>query len=200
MNQYIFFTGAPGSRWSGVSQVFRDNVDGVDNSDLTPDKTYKHHLYSGHVGNYYGPGMLYGNWLDIQFGNRDLWESEINRSYTDDTKPIKLILSHNFAHYLDDLITEFPESKLVLCYRRSNECFDWWHAAGGWDISYPSYRWYRNDAKMQREIRKQNRAILDFVTQKNLELSQPDKNFFRQHFDIDRDFIFEKDVKVAVYQ
>ena len=197
--QYIFFTGAPGSRWSGVSQVFRDNVDGVDNSDLTPDKTYKHHLYSGHVGNYYGPGMLYGDWLDIQFGSRDLWESEIARSYTDDSKPIKLILSHNFAHYLDDLITEFPESKLVLCYRRSGECFDWWHAAGGWDITYPSYRWYRNDAKMQREIRKQNRAILDFVTQKNLELSQPDRNFFRRHFDIDRDFIFEKDVNVAVY-
>ena len=197
--EYIFFTGAPGSRWSGVSQVFRDNIDVVDNSDLTPDKTYKHHLYSGHVGNYYGPGMLYGDWLDNEFGTRAQWEAEIARSYSDDTKPVKLVLSHNFAHYLDDLIAEFPKSKLVLCYRRSDLCFDWWHAAGGWDISYPSYLWYRDDIKMKQEIQKQNRAILDFVKQKNLELFQPGIDFFRQYFDINKDFVFEKDVSVAVY-
>jgi hypothetical protein len=199
MNQYIFFTGAPGSRWSGVSQVFRDSLDGIDNSDLTPDRTYKHHLYSGHIGNYYGPGMQYGDWLDTEFGSREQWLAEIDRSYSDNTKPVKLVLSHNFAHYLDDLVKTFPESKLVLCYRRSNLCFDWWHAAGGWNISYPSYRWYSNDAKMQREIRQQNRAILDFVKKKNLTLEQPTANFFRQHFDVDRDFVFAKDVNVAVY-
>ena len=197
--QCIFFTGAPGSRWSGVSQVFRDSLDGVDNSDLTPNRTYKHHLYSGHVGNYYGPGMLYGDWLDIEFGSKEQWETEIARSYIDSNSPIKLVLSHNFAHYLDNLVEAFPESKLVLCYRRSDACFDWWHAAGGWNIGYPSYRWYKNDAKMRREIRSQNRAILNFVTQKNLTLEQPTVNFFRQHFDIDRDFVFTKDVSVAVY-
>ena len=52
---------------------------------------------------------------------------------------------------------------------------------------------------MKIEIRKQNRGILNFVKQKNLELTQPDQDFFRQHFDIDKDFLFKKDVKVAVY-
>ena len=52
---------------------------------------------------------------------------------------------------------------------------------------------------MRREIRSQNRAILKFVEKHDLELAQPDQDFFRQHFDIDRDFIFEKDVNVAVY-
>jgi hypothetical protein len=197
--QYIFFTGAPGSRWSGVSQVFRDNLIGVDNSDLTPNRTYKHHLYSGHVGNYYGPGMLYGDWLDTKFGSREQWETEIARSYTDDSKPVKLVLSHNFAHYLDDLVKTFPESKLVLCYRRSDLCFDWWHAAGGWDIGYPNYSWYKNDDTMKQEIQKQNRAILDFAKQKNLKLEQPNRDFFRNNFNIDKDFIFEKDVSIAVY-
>ena len=198
MNNYIFFTGAPGSRWSGVSQVFRDTLNGVDNTDLTPEKTYKHHLYSGHIGNYYGPGMLYGNWLDTEFGSKEQWETEIAASYNGN-EPVKLVLSHNFAHYLDRLVHTFPDCKLVLCYRTNNECFDWWHAAGGWDISYPSYKWYRNDAGMRQEIQKQNSAILEFVERKNLQLTQPDVNFFRQHFDIDRDFIFDKDVKVAVY-
>lgn len=197
--QYIFFTGAPGSRWSGVSQVFRDNLDSVDNSDLTPNRTYKHHLYSGHVGNYYGPGMLYGDWLDTEFGSREQWLAEINRSYTDDTKPVKLILSHNFAYYLYDLVKTFPKSKLVLCYRPSDLCFDWWHDAGGWNITYPSYRWYQNNANMREEIERQNRAILNFVNREDLKLSQPDKDFFRQHFDIDRDFLFGKEVSVAVY-
>ena len=200
MNQYIFFTGAPGSRWSGVSQVFRDTLDSVDNSDLTPDRTYQHHLYSGHVGNYYGPGMLFGDWLGKEFGSKEQWETEITRSYSDNTKPVKLILSHNFSYYLDDLIATFPKSKLVLCYRHSDLCFDWWHAAGGWNITYPSYRWYQDDANMQDEIDRQNSAILNFVNQKGLKLSQPDKDFLRQHFDIDRDFLFKKDVSVAVYQ
>ena len=31
----ILATGAPGSRWSGVSRVFRDNLPNVDNTDIT---------------------------------------------------------------------------------------------------------------------------------------------------------------------
>lgn len=196
---YIFFTGAPGSRWSGVSQVFRDSLDTVDNSDLTPDKSYQHHLYRGHVGNYYGPGMLYADWLGTQLGTREQWEAEIARSYSDLSRPVKLVLSHNFAYYLDELVEMFPESKLVLCHRADDQCFEWWHAAGGWDIDYPNYRWYKNDVTMREEIRKQNHAILNFVREKNLTLEQPNCDFFRQYFGVDRDFVFEKDVNVAVY-
>ena len=196
--EYIFFTGAPGSRWSGVSQILRNNIPGVDNTDCTPEKTYMHHLYSGHTGNYYGPGMLYGRWLDTQFGTREQWEQEIADSYTG-SNPVKLILSHNFAHYLDELVRVFPSSKLVLCYRDDRACYDWWHAVGGWNIAYPDYSWYRNNDRMLEEIQKQNKQILDFVAQKELKLEQPSRDFLRQHFDVDRDFVFEKDVSVAVY-
>ena len=41
MKNWVFVTGAPGSFWSGVSQVIRDNWD-VDNSDCTEEKTYTH--------------------------------------------------------------------------------------------------------------------------------------------------------------
>lgn len=198
MNQYIFFTGAPGSRWSGVSQVFRNTLDNVDNSDLTSDKTYKHHLYSGHTGNYYGPGMLHGQWLDQSFGSRKQWEDEIAKSYSG-AESIKLILSHHFAYWLDNLVATFNQSPLILCYRADQDCYDWWHAAGGWDITYPSYSWYENNDRMWQEIVKQNQQILAFIDKKNLKLEQPNINFFREHFDINRDFNFSKDVKVAVY-
>ena len=38
MFNWIFFTGAPGSRWSGISQVFRDTWEDADNSDLLDPK------------------------------------------------------------------------------------------------------------------------------------------------------------------
>ena len=196
--QYIFFTGAPGSRWSGVSQVFRNTLEDVDNSDCTPKHSYRHHLYSGHVGNYYGPGMLYGDWLGTELGTRAQWEAEIARSYSDNTRPVKLILSHNFAYYLDALTDTFPDSKLVLCYRPTELCYHWWHAAGGWDISYPNYRWYRDNNRMKDEIHRQNLEILKFAEKHKLALKQPNIDFFRQYFDVDRDFVFDKDVNVAV--
>jgi hypothetical protein len=196
--QYIFFTGVPGSRWSGVSQVFRDKWSDVDNSDLTPDKTYMHHLYKGHTGNYYGPGMLNGKWLDKTFGTRLQWEEEIKNSYAQDNN-IKLILSHNFAYYLNDITNQFPECPIVLCYRDDIESFEWWHQAGGWDITYPNYDWYKDDSNMRTEIQKQNKCILEFVAKHNLKLEQPNKDFFREYFSRDIDFEFPADVKVAVY-
>ena len=198
MSNYIFFTGAPGSRWSGVSQVFRDHWPNIDNTDLTPEKTYKHHLYSGHIGNYYGPGMLHGDWLNNKFGDRKLWENEIAASYNGN-EPVKLIMSHHFAYWLDDFTTVFPDSPMVLCYRTDQECFDWWHEAGGWNISYPNYTWYKDNTKMMQEIKKQNAAILAFVDKHNLTLEQPDVNFFRNNFGKDIDFNFVKDIRVAVY-
>jgi hypothetical protein len=199
MKNLIFFTGAPGSRWSGVGQKIRDNWEDADNSDLTPDKLYTHHKYSGHKGNYYGPGMLNGNWLDKSFGTKAMWENEIKQSFNGVPNSIKTILSHNFAYYLDDIVKTFPDSKIVLCYRPDDECYKWWHQAGGWDISYPSYDWYRDNSTMNYQIAEQNKAILDFCYRKGLTLEQPGKNWFRQNFKRDIDFNMDKDVWVAVY-
>ena len=197
--QLIFFTGAPGSRWSGVSQMFRDHWPDVDNTDTAdPRKVYRHHQFSGHRGNYYGPNDLHGNWLDKSFGTREQWLEEIDRSYTGD-EPIKLILSHNFAYYLDDLAAAFPESKIVMCYRPGQACYEWWHEAGGWDITYPDYTWYGDNITMRQEIFKQNRMMLEFGKAKGVEFKRPDVHFFRTHFGRDIDFVYDKDVDIGVY-
>ena len=80
MKNWIFFAGAPGSRWSGVSRVFRDNLPNVDNTDMTPDKKYESKVFSGHVGNYYGPGEPYGDFLKHRLGTIEEWQNEIERS------------------------------------------------------------------------------------------------------------------------
>ena len=199
MNQeLIFVTGVPGSKWSGFSQEFRDTWPDIDNSDCAdPRKRYTHNDFSGHKGNYYGPNDLYGNWLDEEFGTREQWLWEIERSFTGDN-PVKLVLSHNFAYYLEDLKTQFPESKVVMCYRPDRESYEWWHQAGGWEIHYPDYTWYIDNVTMQQEIMKQNKAMLAFAEANNVEFTRPDVDFFRTHFDRDIDFTFDKDVDVAV--
>jgi len=199
VNQLIFFAGAPGSRWSGVSQVFRDTLPNIDNSDLTSDRTYSHPVYSGHVGNYYGPGMQFGQWLEHTIGTPAQWKEEIEKSYSNNSNT-KLILSHHFCYRLDELAATFPNSYVVLCYREDQDCYDWWHEAGGWNITHPDYSWYDNNEKMFSEITAQNAGILEFVDKHDLELQAPDLNFFRTHFGVDRDFEFGKEVKVAVYK
>ena len=196
--ELIFFTGAPGSRWSGVSQLFRNAWPDVDNTDCGDlRKMYKHAQFGGHRGNYYGPGMLNGKWLDERFGTRNEWLEEIDRSFKG-PNTVKLVLSHNFAHWLNELKQEFPKSKIVMCYRPDQACYEWWQQAGGWDITYPDYSWYKDNITMRQEIFQQNKKMLAFAEANNVEFTRPDKDFFRKHFNRDIDFVNDKDVDIAV--
>ena len=52
----IWFTGVPGSRWSGIAQTL-EQISGMNTTDRTPEREYNHHQYSGHKGAYFGKGM-----------------------------------------------------------------------------------------------------------------------------------------------
>ena len=114
MKNWIFFAGAPGSRWSGVSRVFRDNLPNVDNTDITPDKKYESKVFSGHVGNYYGPGEPYGEFLKHRLGTIEEWQNEIERSYSGYADSIKLILSHHFSYYISEIKEQFLHIQRIL--------------------------------------------------------------------------------------
>ena len=52
----IFFTGVPGSRWSGIAREIKS--EGHYNcTDRAPHRAYKHHNKIGHTEAYYGTGM-----------------------------------------------------------------------------------------------------------------------------------------------
>ena len=56
---------------------------------------------------------------------------------------------------------------IVLVYRHDEDCYNWWKEAGGWDITYPDYSWYKDDDTIKSQIALQNHAIKKFVdTQK----------------------------------
>ncbi len=57
---------------------------------------------------------------------------------------------------------------IVLVYRHDEDCFNWWKQAGGWDITYPNYKWYKDDATMKQQIALQNQAVRKFVFENKL--------------------------------
>jgi len=152
---HIFFTGVPGSRWSGIAQIL-ETISGMNISDRIPERNYTHHTYTGHVGAYFGRQMEF--------------EAQPVISYIDQawTEPggCKLVKSHDWAYKLNDLktIQDQPQTNawIMLVYRPDMSSYAWWHEAGGFQIKYPCYDAYRDSSGMLSEIMAQNKAILEF--------------------------------------
>ena len=64
-DKLIFWTGAPGSKWSAASYVLSHTSKiNIDISDQTPERCYIHPKKFGgirHVGSYFGPGFEFGH-------------------------------------------------------------------------------------------------------------------------------------------
>ena len=152
----IFFTGVPGSRWSGIAQEI-ESEGGYDISDRTPDRNYTHNKYSGHVGAYFGTGMEFPAILDTK--NLDLPYKGTG---------IKLHKSHEWSLILDDIADLYDRSGIILIYRPNEASLNWWLQAGGFNITYPNYDYYKNEKTMAKHIATQNDAILKFAHKHNL--------------------------------
>jgi hypothetical protein len=168
MNDYIFVVGAPGSRWSGVVKSIYYS-ESINRSDYSQERLY-HNLMSNkvmHLGSYFDPGMEFGDGLDNfnSLSKTDLIEM-FDSAFTEDTGT-KIIKSHKLAEHIGHLALLF-DCPIVMVYRTNEDCFKWWKEAGGWDITYPNYRWYKDDLVMKHQIAVQNKAIQDFKERNNL--------------------------------
>ena len=148
----IFFTGVPGSRWSGIAQTL-EQLDGFNTSDRTPEREYTHNQYSGHRGAYFGAGMELEAYLDERY---------IDYAWTTQGGT-RIVKSHDWAYKLDLVRERFPDDWIMLVYRPDMASYARWHEAGGFNIKYPSYVAYKDSTTMLGEIAKQNTAILQFA-------------------------------------
>ena len=80
---------------------------------------------------------------------------------------IRIIKSHVLSLHLDKL-TEMFNDPIVLVYRHDKDCFDWWNEAGGWNITYPSYSWFKDDETMKQQISLQNESIRSYIIKHGL--------------------------------
>ena len=146
----IWFTGVPGSRWSGIAQTL-EQIPGMNTTDRISEREYNHHQYSGHKGAYFGKGMEFPA-LVI--------DSHVDQAFTSQ-EGCKLIKSHEWADHLEGIQTLCPNDWIMLVYRPDQSSFAWWHEAGGFQIGYPNYSAYKNSANMLAEIVRTNQLILE---------------------------------------
>ena len=170
--KYIFVVGAPGSRWSGVAKSIYYS-DQIDQSDDTPERTYFNPNSPAkakqlmHRGAYFDPGMEFGNELeDFDSLSKEDLEKIFDAPFQGSDK-IRIIKSHVLCYHIEKLSKMFGDP-IVLVYRHDEDCFNWWKQAGGWDITYPNYKWYKDDATMKQQIALQNQAVRKFVFENKL--------------------------------
>jgi hypothetical protein len=152
----IFFTGVPGSKWSGIAQAL-ESLPGFNISDRTPERDYTHSQYSGHKGAYFGRGMEF---------DHDLRQSNIDAAHLTH-EGTRIIKSHDWAYCLDQIEHYYPDDWIMLVYRPDMLSYAWWHEAGGFNIKYPCYDDYRDSTRMLSEITDQNKHILEYAYTRN---------------------------------
>lgn len=148
----LFFTGVPGSRWSGIAQTL-ESLDGFNTSDRSVDREYIHSGFTGHTGAYFGKDMEYEPRLDSQY---------IDNAWTVN-EGTKIVKSHDWAYNLQNIKDLFPTDWIMLVYRPDMASYAWWHQAGGFNIDYPNYAAYKDSATMLGKIAEQNACILQFA-------------------------------------
>jgi len=154
--KHIFFTGVPGSRWSGIAQII-ESLPGFNTTDRSSAREYTHNSYTGHVGAYFGTGMEF-----------DPIIRDIDKPYSDPTAGCKVLKSHEWAHQLNWISRTNKNDWIMLVYRPNAVSQNWWHEAGGFDITYPNYDFYENSVQMYDEIKRQNKRINEFSMSKRL--------------------------------
>ena len=142
----IWFTGVPGSRWSGVAQTIEQLPD-MNTSDRTPEREYNHHKYSGHKGAYFGKGMEFPA----------IPSTVVDQAWVE-PGGCRVVKSHEWMDHVEELP---KEDWKMLVYRPDQSSFAWWHEAGGFQIGYPNYSAYKNSANILSEITRTNQLILE---------------------------------------
>lgn len=162
--KYIFVAGAPGSKWSSVTKNIYYS-DSIDRSDYSEARTYYHDA-SGtrqlmHLGAYFDPGMEFDISQQMHLESKEHLEEFFDSAFSPDSKGVRIIKSHIFAHHIDFLKQTWPDCPVVLVHREDDACLGWWVKCGHFNITYPLYNEYYQDLReMAVQIARQNADIL----------------------------------------
>lgn len=179
-NKRIWFTGIPGSKWSGIDIQMR-LVLPSDRTDETPDRIFYHRANrpgdpnNGHRGSYWGPGMGCGeDWTDFNHMSKEQILQDIDDVFTGDG--YRIIKSHFFARKfnLEYIWNNFPGDYIVLCYKEPQSSFAWW--SNVMDFSeghFPDYRpGYTDYNTMRSLLWTESVKITDFAIKKGIQFKE----------------------------
>jgi len=187
----VWFTGAPGSKWSGAANILQ-SIKSLDfnTTDRSPEREYTHTGPTTlarsitHTGVYFGPGHGYGeNFDSINLLDPNIVEETIANEWTDASCGKLLVKSHFFSHNLDYIADTWTDNSIIMVFRPNHKCEQGWFGAGGWDIRYPNYRpYYKDDDTMKAMIAEHNKLMLDFCDRKNIIPQKFTRNYLKETF------------------
>ncbi len=79
---------------------------------------------------------------------------------------IYLVKSHQWPDKFDEIEQFYSDDWIMLVYRPDMASYAWWHEAGGFQIKYPCYDWYQDEADMLHEISRNNKLMLEYACKK----------------------------------
>jgi len=177
--KFIFCVGAPGSRWSRLTNLLKKNLANVDNTDETEGRKFfiKKYMRWTHQGAFFGPDHELGEKFDDIRNNYTVesFTEECLKPFSNNNANIKIIRCHWFSYNdnLNWLMENFKGHQLYLISDNPASCKAHWDDLGGWKISYPIYYWYKNDEYMLEKINEEYQNILDFSNQHNITWYDP---------------------------
>jgi hypothetical protein len=190
-NRLTWFTGAPGSKWSGTANILQSIQQlNFNTSDRTSEREYTHTGPTPlarsitHTGVYFGPGHGVGeHWDRLSLLDPASIVREINKEWSDNSYGNLLVKSHFLSHHLDFISETFPDDPIIMIFRPDQKCEQGWFGAGGWNILYPNYRpYYKDDDTMKSMIAEHNKLMLNFCKNKNIIPQKFTRNFLKETF------------------
>lgn len=191
-SKLIFFTGAPGSKWSAVSYILAHTpLIQINKSDRTSERSYAHPpRFNGvrHVGSYFGPGFEFGDrFRNIDTMSKDEVIEEINKPFAEE-QPLsyRIIRSHQFVYNLDWIKENFPTSKIMVVMRPVSGCNNGWFGSGGFDITYPTYEpYYKDEETMKQYIIEECQIARKWVYENDTPMSVAHRGHWARDWHID---------------
>lgn len=194
-SKLIFFTGAPGSKWSAVSNVLSmTSKIKINTHDRSPEREYTHPAKfnsASHLGSYFGPGFEFGNgWDDIsQFGKQEILD-EIERAWNEPHyDQYRIVKSHCISNRLEWITENFPTSKVIVVFRPLQQCYNGWFGAGGFDITYPTYHaYYKNEETAKQMIEQELLDCRQWIFNQDLRIHTATSRHWREYWGITNEY------------
>lgn len=192
-SKLIFFTGAPGSKWSAFAHILTHNkILPINTSDYADDRIYSHPSPSwpvSHLGAYWGPGFDWGdNFHKIDTLSKDEILEEIDKPYTDKSwEKYRIIKCHQFSLNLDWIKENFPTSKIMIVLRPNSVCANAWIDAGGWNITYPVYKpYYQDNDSLRHKVAEELQSAKTFINTHDLTMDVVTQKYWLNRWGIEK--------------
>lgn len=191
-SKLIFYTGAPGSKWSATAHIITYNkIYPINTSDYLEERTHYHNTTGvSHLGAYWGPGNGVGeNFHNFNKLSKEEIIEEINNAYSDKTwNKYRLVKCHHFSLHLDYIKETFPQSKIIIVMRPFQQCITGWLGSGGFEkIKYPNYtEYYKDKETIKTRIEEESHLARDFIQRNNLDIFTIREQYWSDFWGISR--------------